>query len=143
MKNAPIRKVRTYHSCMPHRVTCHNGPLRTLRNSSAAHTPIWQVTELSTSTRVFTEENPTLRWSWPACHTSGPATARWVKYMANSPAKNISSEDNQTIVPTWVGFGLLTARCGVLGGEVADDTSSLWLFCDGGGHLRAPVSCDV
>jgi hypothetical protein len=27
-------------------------------------------------------------------------TARIVKYIANSAAKNISSEDNQTIVPT-------------------------------------------
>ena len=36
------------------------------------------------------------RWPW---------TDRMVKYIANSAAKNISSEDSQTIVPTLTMFG--------------------------------------
>src|SRR3712207_4575500 len=35
------------------------------------------------------------------------ARARAVKYMANSPAKNISSLESQTIVPTLTMFGLV------------------------------------
>src|SRR5699024_3284053 len=139
MKKAPIRKLRMYHSCMPHRVTCHNGPLRTLRNSSAAQTPIWQVTELSTSTRVLIDAKVTLWNAWPSAQTSGPATAWWVKYIAKRPAKNISSEESQTIVPTWVRFGRLTARRGAGGGEVADDTMSLWRFFGSGGDLLPSV----
>ena len=35
------------------------------------------------------------------------STERMVKYIANSAAKNISSEDNHTIVPTLTRFGRL------------------------------------
>jgi len=35
------------------------------------------------------------------------STERIVKYMAKSAAKNISSEDSHTIVPTLTRFGLL------------------------------------
>ncbi len=35
------------------------------------------------------------------------STARMVKYIANRPAKNMSSEDNQTIVPTLTRLGRL------------------------------------
>jgi hypothetical protein len=38
-------------------------------------------------------------------------TERIVKYIANSAAKNISSEESQTIVPTLTMFGRLTAPC--------------------------------
>ena len=37
---------------------------------------------------------------------------RTVKYIANSAAKNISSEDSQTMVPTETMDGLVRAACG-------------------------------
>ena len=40
------------------------------------------------------------------------ATDRTVKYIANSAAKNISSEDSQTIVPTDTIDGRVTEPCG-------------------------------
>ncbi|GAA0630175.1 hypothetical protein GCM10009547_37390 [Sporichthya brevicatena] len=42
---------------------------------------------------------------------SSPVTERIVKYIANRAAKNISSDDNHTIVPTLTMFGRLTAPC--------------------------------
>ena len=41
------------------------------------------------------------------------STERIVKYMANSAAKNISSEDSQMMVPTLTRFGLLAGERGV------------------------------
>ena len=38
---------------------------------------------------------------------TGPCTARVVKYIAKSAAKNINSLDSQTIVPTATTFGLV------------------------------------
>ena len=47
-----------------------------------------------------------------ACCTKycDPCTERIVKYIANSAAKNISSELSQTIVPTLTRFGRLGRR---------------------------------
>ena len=45
-----------------------------------------------------------------SAHRSG-TTDRIVKYIANSPAKNMSSLDSQTMVPTDAMFGRLTAAC--------------------------------
>src|SRR3954451_431713 len=74
---------------------------------SAANTPIWHVTLESTRTVVKISEKPIRRWTGPSPltpsnggHSADGVTARTVKYIANSAAKNISSEDNQTIVPT-------------------------------------------
>jgi hypothetical protein len=39
---------------------------------------------------------------------SGPCTARVVKYIAKSAAKNINSDESQTIVPTATRFGRFT-----------------------------------
>ena len=56
-------------------------------------------------------------------------TERTVKYIANRPAKNISSLDSQTIVPTLTMFGrvsectLLDSKLGAVAVEV---TQALW-----------------
>ncbi|GAB7191212.1 hypothetical protein NUM3379_19190 [Kineococcus sp. NUM-3379] len=70
---------------------------------------------------VFTLENGMLSIAGPVSHISG-ATERIVKYMAKSPAKNMSSLDNHTITPTDTTLGRLTepwAGLGVL----------LWTAC--------------
>ena len=54
---------------------------------------------------VFPNENGMLSSSWPSAQVSGPCTERSVKYIANSAAKNMSSEASQTIVPTLTVFG--------------------------------------
>ena len=46
--------------------------------------------------------------SWPL------STDLMVKYIANSAAKNISSEDSQTMVPTLTRLGLLAGLRGVV-----------------------------
>ena len=48
---------------------------------------------------VFTLANGMFRSCVSCTHSSG-LTARRVKYMANRPAKNMSSLDSQTMVPT-------------------------------------------
>src|SRR3954463_14656755 len=73
-------------------------------NRSAAKTPIWHQMELATRLMVLTAEKGMLRFSGSVCHRSG-RTALIVKYIANSPAKNISSLDSQTMVPTWTMLG--------------------------------------
>jgi hypothetical protein len=53
---------------------------------------------------------------------------RSVKYMAKRPAKNISSLDSHTTVPTETMLGRLSAGCAAaLGAWVADVTNSLCL----------------
>jgi len=78
-------------------------------NLSAANTPIWQVTELATSTIVLIRENRTLSIEDSAAKSSG-STARCVKYIAKRPAKNMSSLESHTMVPTETMFGRLTLR---------------------------------
>ena len=58
------------------------------------------------------------------------STDRIVKYIANSAAKNISSQDNQMMVPTLTRFGLLAGVRGVVSVTDAVATRSL---------LRHPV----
>ncbi|GAA4728605.1 hypothetical protein GCM10023216_19970 [Isoptericola chiayiensis] len=64
-----------------------------------------------------------------AAHSSSGITERTVKYMANRPAKNISSLASHTIVPTETVFGRLTVTCWWAWGAaaVAVDTPPLWL----------------
>src|ERR671921_848172 len=95
---------------MPHSRSCSSEPVRPGWNCSAFHTPSWHQTELTTRTSVLTLENGTLSFSGPVTHCSG-TTDRMVKYIANSPAKNISSLESQTIVPTEAMFGRLTTPC--------------------------------
>ena len=74
-------------------------PVRRICPRSTANTPSWQVTLDSSSTVVLIEARVRSRcawgqgWPWPL------STERMVKYIANSAAKNISSEDSQTMVP--------------------------------------------
>ncbi|MBN9374707.1 MAG: hypothetical protein J0I40_04810, partial [Cellulomonas sp.] len=56
----------------------------------------------------------------------GLERARVEKYIANSPAKNISSDASHTIVPTDTGLGRLTVTWGaVLEEAVAVDTFAI------------------
>src|SRR4051794_11369943 len=110
---------------MPHRFTRKMEPLRTGWNRSAAQTPIWQVTEESTSTVVLIAAKPTLSFGVFSAHASG-AAPRNVKYMAKSPAKNMSSLANQTMVPTDTGLGRFTLTWGLVrGAAVAVDTIAI------------------
>src|SRR5215212_1543457 len=95
---------------MPQSRSCSREPVRPGWNCSAFQTPSWHHTELTTSTSVLTLEKGTFSFSGPVTHCSG-ATDRIVKYIANSPAKNISSLESQTIVPTEAMFGRLTTAC--------------------------------
>ncbi|GAA4185579.1 hypothetical protein GCM10022252_16180 [Streptosporangium oxazolinicum] len=68
---------------------------------------------------VLARANGMFRWAsgqgspWPML------TDRMVKYIANSAAKNMSSEDSQTIVPTLTRSGLRD-ECAVVVVEIAD-----------------------
>src|SRR5712691_2518866 len=88
-------------------------PVRLIWPRSTANTPSWQVTLDSSSTVVFTDASGRLRCAIGQCLPSPLSTERIVKYMANSAAKNISSEDSQTIVPTLTRLGLLVGMRGV------------------------------
>ncbi len=71
---------------------------------SAANTPIWQVNDDAISTSV----TGTARARFSSVGGGGQspwACARAVKYIANSPAKNISSLESHTMVPTLTIFG--------------------------------------
>src|SRR3954471_11789143 len=74
---------------------------------SAANTPSWQVTLDSTRTIVNGAAVLRSRTTSLAGHT-GWLTERTVKYIANSAAKNMSSLDNQTIVPTLTTLGRIS-----------------------------------
>src|SRR5215207_2206213 len=108
MKNAPITSVSTYHSRRPHCRMAPKEPVRLTCPRSAAKTPIWHVKELATRTLVFKIANGMFSLSVSNCQSvSTPSWAAWeletlrtVKYAANSAAKNISSDANQTMVPT-------------------------------------------
>src|SRR6478609_8733449 len=101
MKNEPMMKV-----------TMNQRRSLTTSPRSAANTPIWQVTDDRTSTVVLIPAKTSVRCSVACFQTCGPCTARTVKYMANSAAKNMSSDDSHTIVPT----ATLLGRSGALGG---------------------------
>src|SRR6516225_8105763 len=111
-KYRPMKKVSTYHSRRPHLLTCQIRPDRRISPRSTANTPIWQVTLDSSSTVVLVTASAMFRWApghgWPWLLS----TARIVKYIANSAAKNMSSEDSQTMVPTLTRFGRLAGDRG-------------------------------
>jgi hypothetical protein len=71
------------------------------------NTPSWHHTEEMTSTSVLAAAKGTLRRSVFSCHRAGD-TERIVKYIANRPAKNISSLASQTMVPTAAMLGRVT-----------------------------------
>jgi hypothetical protein len=77
------------------------------------------VKELATRMMVLTNANGTSSLAVSVAHISGEV-ARRVKYMAKRPAKNISSLDSQTTVPTETRLGRFSVGCaGVLGAWVA------------------------
>src|SRR5437868_7066071 len=102
-----MRKDSTYHSRSPHRRKFSRPPSRPTLPASALNTPSWQVTEDSTRTVVLTADNGRSSGApgqepcpdWPI------VTERIVKNIANRAAKNISSDDSQTIVPTLTRLG--------------------------------------
>ena len=73
--------------------------------ASALNTPIWQVTDDETRKIVTTSAYGTLSSVGLPCGQSPGCAARTVKYIANRPAKNISSLDSQMIVPTLTMLG--------------------------------------
>ena len=91
---------------------------------SAANTPIWQVTEESTRITVNVVAYGRLRTSVCSAHCSG-AAARIEKYIANSAAKNISSLESQTIVPTLTMLGRVSEWIRLLSMAGAAVTRSL------------------
>src|SRR4249919_2074968 len=95
MKKAPITNVM---------VNQRRRPLTSPR--SAANTPSWQATDEETRTKVLKAEKANVRLLLSASQTTGPWTARTVKYIANRAAKNMSSEESQTMVPTATLLGL-------------------------------------
>src|SRR4051794_40514905 len=76
------------HSRMPCTLPC-----------SALKTPHWQVPDDSTRITVKNVEYGMFRCTSLGGQLSCPVVARIVKYIANSAAKNISSDDSQTMVP--------------------------------------------
>src|SRR5919202_6041372 len=115
MNRAPATYVSTYHSRMPQvhrpcsRVQIFHQRFARVRGwkRSAANTPIWHQIELATRLIVLAAEKGMFSFAGSVPHRSG-RTARIVKYIANSPAKNISSLDSHTIVPTCTRFGRFT-----------------------------------
>src|SRR5215831_3344705 len=88
-------------------------PRRRIWCRSTANTPIWQVTLDATRTSVLAVARARLRSAFGHGWPMPLSTDRMVKYMANSAAKNISSDDSQMIVPTLTRFGrLVTPRGG-------------------------------
>src|SRR5215470_11573621 len=107
-----MKNVSTYHSRRPHRAGLKMLPVRLIWPRSTANTPIWQVTLDSSSTVVLMVPRVRFR-SAPGQGSPWPlSTERMVKYIANSAAKNMSSEDSQTMVPTLTRFGRLAGDRG-------------------------------
>src|ERR1700684_973326 len=129
-KYRPMRTVSTYPSRRPHLLTLKMLPTRPTCPRSTANTPIWHVTLDSSSTVVLMEPSLTSRCAPGQCRPSPFSTERIVKYIANSAAKNISSEDSPMIVPTLTRFGRLAGERGTTSPTDAVATTSL---------LRQPV----
>src|SRR5690625_5518835 len=117
------------HSCIPHRRRLNTEPVRLFWNRSAAKTPNWQVTELSTRMVVLPMTNGTVSFAVSTGHNSGTVD-RIEKYMANMPAKNMSSLESHTIVPTETLLGRRSAGCFVVGAARSEEhTSELQSRC--------------
>src|SRR5215472_10262112 len=135
MKYRPMKNVSTYHSRRPHRTGLKMLPVRLIWPRSTANTPIWQVTLDSSSTVVLIVPS---RRSRSAPGHGSPwllSTERMVKYIANSAAKNMSSEDSQTMVPTLTRLGRLDGDRG--GVWVADAVATGSLLRHRVGERRA------
>src|SRR6516164_8704302 len=115
-----MMKDSTYHSRSPHDMKLKIEPVRLIWPRSTANTPIWQVTLDATSTRVFAVASGRSRSAIGQARPWPLSTERIVKYIANSAAKNISSLDNQIMVPTLTRFGLLAGLRGTAVVSVTD-----------------------
>src|ERR1700759_4312277 len=129
-KYRPIRNVSTYHSRRPHLDTLKRLPIRRTWPRSTANTPIWQVTLDSSNTVVLIEPSRTSRCAPGQWMPSPFSTERTVKYIANSPATNLSPEDSAIVVPTPTRLGRLAGVRGTASPTDAGATTSL---------LRQPV----
>src|SRR5260370_29952659 len=107
-----MKNVSAYHSRRPQRIGLKMLPVRRIWPRSIANTPIWQVTLEASSTRVLDVASGMLRCTGGHGLPRPLSTERIVKYMANSAAKNISSDESQTIVPTLTRLGLLAGEGG-------------------------------
>src|SRR3954447_14003236 len=114
MKTAPMKKVIANQNRRP-----------ATSPRSAANTPSWQVT--LDSTRMIVNGAAVFRSRWTSGGGQlGSLTDRTVKYMANSAAKNISSLDSHTIVPTLTTLGLMRDPCdGTFSRAEADATEGI------------------
>src|SRR3954454_14471592 len=114
MKTAPMKKVTANQNRSP-----------STSPRSAAKTPSWQVT--LESTRMIVNGAAVLRSrTTPGAGQCGSLIERTVKYIANSAAKNISSLDNHTMVPTLTMLGRIKEPCdGTLSRAVADATAPI------------------
>src|SRR6201986_2174122 len=124
-----MRKVSTYHSRRPQLIGCSIDLVRLIWPRSTANTPIWQVTLDSSRTVVLIEPSVRFRCAPGQGRLEPLVTDLTVKYIANKAAKNISSEDSQTMVPTLTRFGRLAGVRGAVS-TVAVATKQL---------LRQPV----
>src|SRR5579863_2595086 len=109
-----MRRDSTYHSRRPQLSGWKIDLVRLIWPRSTANTPIWHVTLDSSSTVVFTEPSAMSRCAPGQARPWPLSTDLIVKYIANSAAKNISSEDSQTMVPTLTRLGLLAGERGVV-----------------------------
>ncbi len=100
------------------------------------NTPIWQVTDEETRKIVTTNAYGTSS-SVGAIGQSSGCAARTVKYMANRPAKNISSLDSQMMVPTLTMLGRVS-ECALLPSYVAVVTAASF-HAPAGPTWRGPV----
>src|SRR5689334_11086207 len=126
------------HSRRPHWRNCQILPVRPTMFSSALNTPHWQVNEESTRIRVLVPENGMLSFGVDWAQSSG-LTERIVKYDAKSAAKNISSLESHTMVPTETMLGRSACPCRrEVGIAVVVATGALLLPTSGGPSL-APV----
>src|SRR3954470_7525854 len=114
MNTAPMKKVTANQNRRP-----PTSP------RSAANTPSWQVT--LESTRMIVNGAAVLRSrTTPGAGQVGSLIERTVKYIANSAAKNISSLESPTIVPTLTTFGRIREPCdGTLSKAVAVATAHI------------------
>src|SRR3954447_17573942 len=137
-KTAPIRKDRTYHSRRPHRLRLKSDPRRLTCERSAANTPIWQVTLDISRMKVLAEAYGMSKWASGHGPPSPLVTDRIVKYIANSAAKNMSSDDSHTIVPTLTRLGRLAWDRGAVSVAVAVATGSI-IAAPLGASCRTPL----
>src|SRR5437764_7037437 len=90
------------------RVTMYHRRRPNTSPRSAANTPHWQVNDEATKMIVNGSEYGMSTSAGGGGHSGEEFWAFTVKNMANRPAKNISSLDSQTIVPTLTMLGLFS-----------------------------------